>query len=178
MPEALCVSSNRQAEVTVISLLHLSLIARHQYLMGGVNISYVNFHHNSFNIPVLLSTNTSLSINVISLSDADVVDVWSSSKFHFSFCRRFRWIGIFLRYVCDTSEAPDISTLSLLILIKPMSRNDHTANMNKNLKKFFWTLFMSPSFVDDRVGTRSTAKRDNERGHKISNPSHMPKSHF
>lgn len=149
-----------------ISPLHLALIARHQYLMWE-NISYVNFHHNSVNIPVLLSTNTSLSINVISRSDADVVDVWSSSKFHFSFCKRFRWMGIFLRYDCDTSEAPEISTLSLLILIKPMSRNDHTANMNKNLKKFFWTLFMS-SFVDDRVGNShscTAAKRDNERGH-------------
>lgn len=63
--------------------------------------------------------------------------------FHFSFCRRFRCSGIFLRYDWEvTRETDERSMLSLLSLISPMRRNDQTASINKNLKKFLCTLFI------------------------------------
>lgn len=95
-------------------------------------------------LPVRLSTSTSWSMNVIMWSGAEVVDVWSMKLwFHFSFCSKFRWSGIFLRYECDAArETEERSMLSLLSLISPMRRNDHTAKMKRNLKKFLWKLFI------------------------------------
>jgi hypothetical protein len=131
-----------------ISLRLLSQADRHQYLfcvyehkIAHIVLQFLQLLWMS-SLPVLLSTRISLSMNVMSLSEADVVDVWSNNWFHFSFCNKFRCIGIFLRYVCEVIETPDKSMLSLLILTSPINRNDHTAKMNKNLKKFRCTLFM------------------------------------
>lgn len=95
--EAICAWSNKQTEVMAISLLCLLLIAHHQCLDWIELIKRMKEQLFDDFLPILLSTSTSLSIKVISLSEADVVDVWSRRKFHFSFCSRFRCMGIFLR---------------------------------------------------------------------------------
>lgn len=125
------------------------LVDHRQYLFNWVKLLSPSMIFTYENLPVRLSTSTSWSTKVIKRSPADVVEVWSMKFwFHFSFWRRFLCNGIFFRWDCEvTKETDEKSMLSLLSLINPIRRNDQTAKMKRNLKKFLCTLFIFLVFL-------------------------------